>query len=84
MINVDRIRLRRLELRLTQADLGKSIGQDQAYVSKIERGQVTGMTVAMLERIAEALGVRPDSLLKGKRKTRRVPDDVEREPTQVA
>ena len=55
MIDVDRIRLRRLELRLTQADLGKAIGQDQGYISKIERGQVAGMTVAMLERIARAL-----------------------------
>ena len=38
MIDVDRIRLRRLELRLTQADLGKAIGQDQGYISKIGTG----------------------------------------------
>ena len=64
MIDVDRIRLRRLELRLTQADVGKAIGQDQAYISKIERGQVAGMTVAMLERIARALRVDVATLIK--------------------
>jgi transcriptional regulator with XRE-family HTH domain len=64
MIDVDRIRLRRLELRLTQADLGKAIQQDQAYISKIERGQVAGMTVAMLERIALALHVDVATLIK--------------------
>ena len=64
MIDIDRIRLRRLELRLTQADLGKAIDQDQAYISKIERGQVSGMTVAMLERIARALRVDVATLIK--------------------
>jgi transcriptional regulator with XRE-family HTH domain len=64
MIDVDRIRLRRLELRLTQAELGKAIQQDQGYISKIERGQVSGMTVAMLERIALALRVNVGTLIK--------------------
>ena len=67
MIDVDRIRLRRLELRLTQADVGKAIGQDQAYISKIERGQVAGMTVAMLERIALVLHVEVATLIKADR-----------------
>ena len=65
MIDVDRIRLRRLELRLTQAELGKAIEQDQGYISKIERGQVTGMTVTMLEKIAKALKVKVGTLVKG-------------------
>jgi len=64
MIHVDRIRLRRLELRLTQAELGKAIDQDQAYISKIERGLVAGMTVAMLERLAKALKVKVGTLIK--------------------
>jgi transcriptional regulator with XRE-family HTH domain len=64
MIDVDRIRLRRLELRLTQADLGKAIDQDQSYISRIERGQVAGMTVAMLERLAKALKVQVGTLIK--------------------
>jgi transcriptional regulator with XRE-family HTH domain len=64
MIDVDRIRLRRLELRLSQAALGKAIHQDQAYISRIERGQVAGMTVVMLERIARALQVDVGKLLK--------------------
>jgi transcriptional regulator with XRE-family HTH domain len=67
MIDVDRIRLRRLELRLTQAELGKAIEQDQAYISKIERGQVSGMTVVMLERIALALHVKVSTLIKPER-----------------
>ena len=64
MIDVNRIRLRRLELRLTQAELGKAIDQDQGYISKIERGQVTGMTVTMLEKIARALKVKVGTLIK--------------------
>ena len=64
MIDVDRIRLRRLELRLTQAELGKAIDQDQGYISKIERGLVAGMTVAMLERLAKALKVKVGTLIK--------------------
>jgi transcriptional regulator with XRE-family HTH domain len=63
MVDVDRMRLRRLELRMSQGDLGKAIGQDQAYISKIERGQLGGMTVLMLERLADTLQVSTDYLL---------------------
>lgn len=63
MIDHDRIRILRLTQRLTQASLGKVIGQDQAYISKIENGTLTGMTVAMLERLASALRVHPGTLL---------------------
>jgi len=63
MVDIDRMRLRRLELRMSQGDLGKAIGQDQAYISKIERGQLGGMTVLMLERLADTLQVSTDFLL---------------------
>ena len=65
MIDKDRIRCRRETLHLTQAALGKAIGQDQADISKIELGILTGMTVAMLERLADALDVHAGTLLTG-------------------
>ena len=73
-----RIRLRRLELRLSQESLGKAIGQDQSYVSKIERGEITEITITTLERLANALGVSTDALL-GRKET-----DSEQMSTAVA
>jgi len=64
MLDVDRLRLRRLELRLTQAQLGKQVGQDQAYISRLERGAYGEITVGTLERLAKALQVRIETLLK--------------------
>jgi transcriptional regulator with XRE-family HTH domain len=48
---------------MSQESLGKAIGQDQQYISKLERGTVTGITVATLEHLADALGVCTDYLL---------------------
>ena len=77
MIDKERIRLRRLELRLSQADLGKALGQDQAYVSKIEHGLITDITVRTLERLAYTLQVPIETLLK--------PDELsELHPTGLA
>ena len=64
MIDVDRIRLRRLELRLSQAQLGALIGQDQAYISRLERGAYGEITVSTLERLAKALRVGIQTLVK--------------------
>ena len=64
MIDADRIRLRRLELRLSQAQLGALIGQDQAYISRLERGAYGEITVSTLERLARALQVRIETLVK--------------------
>jgi len=53
----------RLRLRLTQERLGKEIGQDQSYISRLERGEFTEITVTTLERLADALRVSTDYLL---------------------
>jgi transcriptional regulator with XRE-family HTH domain len=65
MLDTEALRLRRLELRLTQAALGKAIGQDQAYISRLERGDFQEITVTTLERLAAALRVTPNDLLEG-------------------
>jgi DNA-binding Xre family transcriptional regulator len=74
-----RIRLRRLELRLSQKGLGTLIGQDQAYVSRLEHGQITDITVRTLEGLAAALQVNVESLLKPDEE-----EDSEPEPTALA
>ena len=63
MLDRDRLRMSRLRLRLTQERLGKEIGQDQSYVSRLERGDFTEITVTTLERLADALQVSTDYLL---------------------
>jgi transcriptional regulator with XRE-family HTH domain len=64
MIDAARIRLRRLELRLSQQQLGKAIGQDQAYISRLERGLIEDITIGTFERLARALRVSLETLLK--------------------
>jgi transcriptional regulator with XRE-family HTH domain len=79
MIDAARIRLRRLELRMSQEELGKCLGQDQAYVSRLERGLIADITVGTFERLARALQVRLEALLKPD------PDrESEKVPTTVA
>jgi transcriptional regulator with XRE-family HTH domain len=63
MLDKDRLRLSRLKLRLTQEKLGGTIGQDQSYISRLERGDFTEITVTTLERLADALHVSTDYLL---------------------
>jgi transcriptional regulator with XRE-family HTH domain len=63
MLDRDCVRMARLRLRLSQESLGKAIGQDQSYVSKIERGEITEITITTLGRLADALGVSTDALL---------------------
>lgn len=87
MLDRDRLRMGRLRLRLTQQRLGELIGQDQAYVSRLERGGLTEITVTTLERIADVLGVSTDYLLKRKssgRKGRVLDEDDEDEVSQSA
>jgi transcriptional regulator with XRE-family HTH domain len=59
----ERLRLRRLKLRLSQQQLGTTIGHDQGYVSRLERGEITDITVRTLARLADALRVSTDYLL---------------------
>jgi transcriptional regulator with XRE-family HTH domain len=63
MLDVDRIRLRRLELRLSQKALGEAIGQDQAYMSRVENRIITDVTAETLARIARVLKVPMEQLL---------------------
>ena len=61
MLDIERVRLKRLMLRLSQKRLGKLIGQDQAYVSRLERGHFPE-SMTTLERLADALHVSMDFL----------------------
>jgi transcriptional regulator with XRE-family HTH domain len=63
MLDRDRLRMARLRLRLSQESLGKAIGLDQSYISKIERGELQDITIITLERLADALHVSTDYLL---------------------
>ena len=57
------IRSRRVELDITQLDLAETLGTSQAYVSQLERGN-ENLTLALLSRIADALRIQPDLLLR--------------------
>ena len=63
MLDPTIIRMRRLELRMSQRELGEKLGQDQAYVSRLERGDLKEITVKTLELLATALRISPDTLL---------------------
>lgn len=56
------VRHLREELDFSQEELGFRAGLDRTYVSGVERG-VRNPTIAVLARLASALGVRPDELL---------------------
>jgi transcriptional regulator with XRE-family HTH domain len=78
LLDRERIRMRRLKLRLSQQRLGELIGHDQGYVSRLERGEITDITVRTLARLADALHVSTDYLLGRKG------EDVELVPAAVA
>jgi transcriptional regulator with XRE-family HTH domain len=63
MLDAERIRMHRLRLRLSQKRLGELVGQDQAYISRLERGEISEITVGTLERLADAFHVTTDYLL---------------------
>ncbi len=63
MLNGERLRQRREARQLSQGALGKLIEKEGQYISKLERGKLTGLTVATLERLADALGCTTDELL---------------------
>jgi len=48
---------------LSQQQLGLKIGHDQGYVSRLERGEITDITVRTLARLADALEVSIDYLM---------------------
>ena len=53
----------RQKSRLTQNQLGERVGVSQVYISKIERGDVKGLTIDKLVKLADALQVTPIELL---------------------
>jgi DNA-binding XRE family transcriptional regulator len=63
MIDSNKIRKRRRELDMSQEALGKAVGQDQAYISHIERGRITDITATSLAKIARALHVSMEELM---------------------
>jgi transcriptional regulator with XRE-family HTH domain len=63
MILGERLRQARQRAQLSQQRLGELIGQDQQYISKLERDVLPGMTVETLEQLCNALKVSADYLL---------------------
>lgn len=58
--NLKRIRTAK---KLSQGDIGKKLGLHRAYISGVEHGK-RNPTLATIEKIAVALGVSADELLK--------------------
>jgi len=58
--NMTRIRT---EKNMTQGDIHRETGLDRAYISRVESG-LTNPTISNLEKIAKALNVNPDELLR--------------------
>jgi transcriptional regulator with XRE-family HTH domain len=63
MVRGERLRELREQRQWTQAQLGHAVGLDGQYISKLERGVLTGMTVDVLERLCRVLGASADYLL---------------------
>ncbi len=57
------IRRIRQEKNLMQKEFGKKVGLDAAYLSNIETGKMNP-TVTTIEKIAKALGVQVDELMR--------------------
>ena len=58
--NIKRIRLKK---RMSQGDICRAIDMDRSYMSAIESGK-KNVTLVVLEKLANALGVSVDELLK--------------------
>ena len=58
--NIKRLRLRR---KMSQGDICRAIDMDRSYMSAIEGGKVN-VTIAVLEKLANALDISVDELLK--------------------
>ena len=58
--NIKRIREKK---GMTQGDIYRANGMDRGYISRVESG-LKNPTISNLEKIAKALGVTPDELLK--------------------
>ena len=58
-----RVKRIRLDKQMSQGILAKKLAVSPSYVSKIERG-VQNLSLSGVEKLADALGVSPDKLLK--------------------
>lgn len=58
----ERVKRRRLELNMTQAELARLIGVTQPKLSNLERGVEGGATIKTAKRLARALGCSLDYL----------------------
>lgn len=58
--NLKRIREKK---KMSQGDIYRKTGLDRAYISRVEGG-LKNPTISNLEKIARALGVEPDELLR--------------------
>jgi transcriptional regulator with XRE-family HTH domain len=58
-----RIRHKRKELNLTQADLAKRIGLTESSISKYEAGKIETMPTSTVNRICQVLSLAPAELL---------------------
>jgi transcriptional regulator with XRE-family HTH domain len=83
----DSIRRRREELRLTQAELGESLGLSRTSVTNIERGRQR-LLIDQFQRVCKALDVSADMLLASldadSRPVVRQPSELRRMPTVTA
>ncbi len=59
----EKVRVKRREMKLTQAQLAKQSGLTQATISRLESGEVTQLKSDALVRLAKALGVTVDFLV---------------------
>jgi len=53
----------RLEKGMTQGDICRATGMDRGYISRVESGQ-KNPTISNLEKIAKALKIFPDELIR--------------------
>jgi transcriptional regulator with XRE-family HTH domain len=58
--NMKRIRAKK---KMSQGDISRALEVDRGYISNIENGK-KNPTLATLQKLADALGVSPDELLK--------------------
>jgi transcriptional regulator with XRE-family HTH domain len=83
----DSIRRRREESRLTQAELGESLGLSRTSVTNIERGRQR-LLIDQFQRVCNVLGVSTDTLLAGldaeERPVVRQPSELKQMPTVTA
>lgn len=59
----DRIKSRRLYLKMSADELGKKLGKDRSTIYRYEKGDIENLPLDILEPIAEALGTTPQYLM---------------------